>query len=79
LLLCECFAVWHSQYAWQLLLTGQAMIVQLDDLEDEPQSPKAKWYRRLSFWYRVWPILATCCLLVIAALLRKFGPEQASH
>ena len=54
------------------------MYAQLDDLEEEPKKPKAKWYRRLSFWHRAFPILATCCLLVIAALFRKFGPEQVS-
>ena len=51
---------------------------QLDDLEEEPKQPKAKWYWRLSFWHRALPVLATCCLLVIAALFRRFGPEQVS-
>ena len=52
--------------------------MQIDDLEDEPKRPKAKWYKRVSWWHKAWPVLATCCLLVTAALLRKFGPQQAS-
>jgi hypothetical protein len=53
--------------------------MQIDDLEDEPKRPKAKWYKRVSWWQKAWPVLATCCLLVTAALLRKFGPHQASY
>lgn len=52
--------------------------MQEDELEDEPKRPKAKWYKRMSWWHKAWPVLATCCLLVTAALLRKFGPRQAS-
>ncbi|KAL3133020.1 hypothetical protein ABBQ38_006929 [Trebouxia sp. C0009 RCD-2024] len=47
-----------------------------DDLEVEPKQAKAKWYRRISWWQRALPVLATCYLLVIAALFRKFGPGQ---
>ena len=54
--------------------------LQIDDLEEEePKRPKAKWYRRLTFWSKAWPVLATCCLLISAALLRKFGAMQASQ
>ncbi|DBA97213.1 TPA: hypothetical protein ACH3X1_014965 [Trebouxia sp. C0004] len=48
----------------------------IDDLEDEPTRPKAKWYKRVSWWYKAWPVLATCCLLLTAGLLRKFGSHQ---
>ena len=48
----------------------------LEDLEDEPKRPRPKWYYRLSFWGKAWPVLATVCLLIAAALLRRFGPDQ---
>lgn len=54
------------------------LYVQTDDLEVEPKQAKAKWYRRISWWQRALPVLATCYLLVIAALFRKFGPGQVS-
>ena len=65
-------------YLKQLSNKATCLHAQLDDLEEEPKHPKAKWYRRLSFWHRAFPILATCCLLVVAALFRRFGPGQVS-
>ncbi|DBA70449.1 TPA: hypothetical protein ACH3X2_011857 [Trebouxia sp. C0005] len=26
-----------------------------DELEDEPKRPKAKWYKRMSWWHKAWP------------------------
>lgn len=53
--------------------------LQADLEEDDVNHKKPKWYRRASVWNRAWPAILTCCLLLVAVLLRKFADDQVSH